>query len=411
MSSPPKPRPLFDQIDYLHEPPSDELKKSLAILPTAHAWDEYLLTRQFLLSYDGSEDTFNAYRREVERLCHWSWLVAKKDLKALTRHDMLDFIKFAGQPPKSWVADQSHPRFQTQGEKRVPNRAWRPFLKRTQKQRSTNTTNPHTLSTSSIRALFASLSSFFEFLVQEQYISQNPVKMIRQKKQYLPSTQQLRVTRKLTQVQWRCIIETARDMAHQSPLYERHYFLIQVFYLLGLRISEVAPSERHIPTMGDFFPDEHSRWWFKTVGKGNKYREIAVPDTLLEGLIRYRQSLGLSDLPARGEATALVPKQKGQGGLGVRQIRNLIQQCFDAAMLRLKAAGKQYEADDLRSATVHWLRHTSISADVTHRPRDHVRDDAGHESSIITDRYIDSDREARHASAKDKPLIIEEDRG
>ena len=38
-------------------------------------------------------------------------------------------------------------------------------------------------------------------------------------------------------------------------------------------------------------------------------------------------------------------------------------------------------------ATVHWLRHTGIFEDVKSRPREHVRDDAGHSSGAITDRY------------------------
>ena len=58
----------------------------------------------------------------------------------------------------------------------------------------------------------------------------------------------------------------------------------------------------------------------------------------------------------------------------------------------------------LLSATVHWLRHTGISEDVKIRPREHVRDDAGHSSSAITDRYIDIETRARHASAKKKPI-------
>lgn len=37
----------------------------------------------------------------------------------------------------------------------------------------------------------------------------------------------------------------------------------------------------------------------------------------------------------------------------------------------------------------HWLWHTGISEDVKIRPREHVRDDAGHSSSAITDKYID----------------------
>lgn len=55
-------------------------------------------------------------------------------------------------------------------------------------------------------------------------------------------------------------------------------------------------------------------------------------------------------------------------------------------------------------ATVHWLRHTGISDDVKIRPREHVRDDASHGSSAITDKYIDIELEERHLSAKRKRI-------
>jgi len=41
---------------------------------------------------------------------------------------------------------------------------------------------------------------------------------------------------------------------------------------------------------------------------------------------------------------------------------------------------------------------------VKHRPREHVRDDAGHSSSLITDKYIDINRQERHYSARKKPI-------
>ncbi len=62
------------------------------------------------------------------------------------------------------------------------------------------------------------------------------------------------------------------------------------------------------------------------------------------------------------------------------------------------------EAEQLAVATVHWLRHTGISDDVKIRPREHVRDDAGHSSSAITDRYIDIGLRERHASGKKKQI-------
>lgn len=86
-------------------------------------------------------------------------------------------------------------------------------------------------------------------------------------------------------------------------------------------------------------------------------------------------------------------------------LRRLVQLCFDEAAYLLRRKGLTEEADNLGAATVHWLRHTGISEDVKIRPREHVRDDAGHSSSATTDRYIDIEKQARYQSARNKKLI------
>lgn len=55
-------------------------------------------------------------------------------------------------------------------------------------------------------------------------------------------------------------------------------------------------------------------------------------------------------------------------------------------------------------ATVHWPRHTGISDDVKIRPREYVRDDAGHCSGAITDKYIDIELKELNKSTKRKPI-------
>jgi len=164
-------------------------------------------------------------------------------------------------------------------------------------------------------------------------------------------------------------------------------------------------TERWRPSMGDFERDLEGNWWFRTVGKGNKERQVSVSDDMLAALKRYRESRNLTPLPSPGESTPLVHKARGRGGItSTRQIRGIVQQCFDLAQLKMKEDGFSEEASQLSAATVHWLRHTGISEDVKHRPREHVRDDAGHGSSAITDRYIDVELTARHASAKKKRI-------
>lgn len=157
--------------------------------------------------------------------------------------------------------------------------------------------------------------------------------------------------------------------------------------------------------MDDFERDFEGRWWFRTVGKGNKERQVSVSDSMLKALKDYRKSRGLSELPSPGDYQPLIHKNKGHGGItSTRQIRGIVQGCFDAASEKLRAKGFADEASQLEAATVHWLRHTGISEDVKSRPREHVRDDAGHSSSAITDRYIDVHLSERHASARKKVI-------
>ncbi len=405
-----QPKALFGTLDNLADKP-DCVTQYLNSLSIETVKQEYKITCDFLESYGGSQDTFTAYRREVERLVHWAWLIAKKPIAALDRNDIRHFIEFVGNPPDAWIGTKTVQRFSRRNGQLIHNPEWRPFVVRIPKAQFKAGKTPdrisYRLTNASLAALFAVIGTYYTYLQQECYVKINPVQLVRQKSQIIQKQQSIKVTRKLSLIQWQFVLDAIEDLADVESEYERHLFLLTAFYLLGLRISELAETPGRIPAMGDFAPDKNSRWWFTTVGKGNKVRDVAVPDAMLDALKRYRRELDLPPLPTRGEQTPLVHKKRGRGGLGTRQIRNLIQYCFDLAIRKLEQAGKADEAADLATATVHWLRHTAISADVEHRPREHVRDDAGHENASITDRYIDTDRIARHDSAKNKPLLPE----
>ena len=195
------------------------------------------------------------------------------------------------------------------------------------------------------------------------------------------------------------------ERATAQPNYERHLFVLSIFYLLGLRISEVSSQAGAERTMACFYKDRKGLWWFEAIGKGNKTREVAVPDAMLDALLRYRKTLGLSGLPTPDEQTPLLPKHKGRGGLGQRQVRQVVSEAFTSAADALRQKGLVEDADHLMAATVHWLRHTAISDDVISRPGEHVRDDVGHANLSTTSLYIDVLDEQRHASAKEKKLV------
>jgi site-specific recombinase XerD len=393
---------LFDNIDYVNE-------HSVPVeytMPFAVA--EYQHALSFLQSYNGSQATFNAYRREVERLLQWSWLVANKSILVLRRVDIEEYMRFCKQPPVSWISTQKVPRFIVQNGQRCPNNKWRPFVatvsKTAKRQGKEASVKNYELSQIALEEIFAILSSFYKFLVQEEITDVNPIQLIRQKSKFLRKRQGKRPIRRLSPEQWQMVIGIVENMAIQDPdKHERTLFIMTALYAMYLRISELVASERWTPQMCDFQRDQDGHWWFTTVGKGNKERQIAVSDAMLGALKRYRQHLGLPLLPTPADTLCLLTKHRGKGAItDTSYVRKIVQLCFDKAILRLTEQNMQEEAQSLQSATVHWLRHTGISDDVKHRPREHVRDDAGHSSSAITDRYIDIEMQERHRSARDK---------
>ncbi len=400
------PTPLFDTLDHFKQV-NDNLSNAPG-LSAGNASADLQHATNFLYHYRGSLATFNAYRREIERLLQWSWFVVKKGVSTLNRGDIESFIEFCQSPPKSWIGTQNMHRFIEKDGVRTPNSAWRPFVvtlsKRDIKNGKKANAADYSLSNKAVQSIFSVLSSFYNYLIQEEYMTANPVAQMRQKSKFIRKQQQSATVRRLSELQWSYVIETAELMAKAKPsVHERTLFMMNALYSMYLRISELAANNHWEPQMGHFFKDMDGNWWFKTVGKGNKERNITVSDAMLEALKRYRANLNLPPLPAPGDTYPLIPKLSGKGPISdTRQIRNIVQDCFDQSCERLKKDGFTEEADTLISATVHWLRHTGISDDVKIRPREHVRDDAGHSSSMITDRYIDIELRERHASAKKK---------
>lgn len=397
MSKNKSPKALFDTLEEMPNPfkhPASSVDH-LVDAPVENALDEYRLANEFLYSYRGSPDTFSTYRRELEHFIQWCWLIGKIPIKAVQRDSIEAYAEFAKAPPAAWIGEKNVARFLNRNGERQPNSDWRPYV---------TTKGEYLISQSGLQSLFSVLSSFFNFLIQEGYLNANPVSQIRQKSKFLRRSQAKSQIRRLSPIQWSFVIEVAETLADNDPKgHERTLFVMNALFAMYLRISELVETPRWAPQMGHFQPDLEGNWWFTTVGKGNKEREISVSDEMLLALKRYRQSRGLNPLPTPGELSPLIHKTRGKGGItSTRQIRSIVQKCFDMAQENMRKKGLPEEAERLSSATVHWLRHTGISEDVKTRPREHVRDDAGHGSSAITDRYIDVERAERHASAKQK---------
>lgn len=398
------PKPLIDQLCHLGNPYTyaDQLLGRQPSLQQTYIRDDLLHTLSFLSAYNGNQATFNSYRREVERLLQWCWLIRQVSLTDLNRNSLEEYLQFCQAPPAAWCGDSQVARFKTKQSERVENPDWRPFITKS----INGIPRPYEISQKSLQAIFSILSSFFTFLQQESYIDINPISLIKQKSKYLQKRAYQEPVRRISNLQWDFVLEQAEKMAIDNPLeHERTLFIMHCLFGMYLRISELVADERSTPVMGDFYADEDGNWWLRVLGKGNKLRLVTVSDDMLDALRRFRRHLGLQALPHIGDQTPLIPKLRGRGPVtSTRQIRYVVQHCFDTSYDSMCQQGLNEEARELQVATVHWLRHTGISEDVKHRPKEHVREDAGHASMATTDRYIDTELRERHASAKYKRL-------
>ena len=210
---------------------------------------DFEMTRSFLQAYVGSMDTFNAYRRDIERLLHWCWHIAGKTLQQLKREDIEQFLLFCQKPPAAWIGISKTARFKLVNGERQANPNWRPFLvtiaKSARKKGHEPDKSAYSASNTAIKEIMAISSSFFQYLLIEEYVLSNPIALIRQKSRFVQKRQDHTKVRRLSNEQWNAILDTVTAMAEEHPQkHERTLFIISALYGMYLRISELAASDR-----------------------------------------------------------------------------------------------------------------------------------------------------------------------
>ncbi len=394
------PQPLFDTFEAFENSSASEYAADRPSIvdylklfePTINAHKDYQHVRSFLKSYNGRETTFRSYRTQVERLLLWSWIKCGKSVTSLKRTDAEAFMQFCCQPDADWIGDAVRQRFLLAEGVYSPNPQWRPFgslsKKATRKVAAENMveldTPQYAISAGSTRQVFAICSSFYKFLIEEEVPTGNPFKAIKQKSKWV-SKESRKVTPKvLSRLQWDYVIETAELMANQDPKHERSLFILATLFAMYLRVSDIVGIGDWKPTMGSFIKLKGT-WWYEVTGKGNKEARVSVKDDYLNYLKRYRVSRNLTPLPSPGETTPLLVHLNGKAGLTDRHVRKIVQVIFDQALERMKSEGRdEDEYNELRSASLHWLRHTSATFDAPFREMKHLQADLRHENMSTT---------------------------
>lgn len=315
----------------------------------------------------------------------WTVIAEIKPVSSLTHEDLTRYRQFLAdpQPASTWVTENGA-RYSTDDPR------WRPFASK--------------LESPSIKQAVVILNSMFGWLVESGYLRGNPLGLLRQRRRR-PAQ---RVERFLPTVMWQHVKEYVAAMPQGNLTEQRDHararWLTTLFYLTGLRISEVAAG-----TMGNFVREMDKsgkqRWWLDVVGKGLKHRRVPVSEELLAELMRYRQVHGLERLPTRNELIPLLlpfrRRASNASGEGVNRktVHNAIKDVFECAADWTEAEGGENveHAAHIREASAHWLRHTAASHMLDSKmDLRTVRDNLGHDSINTTSQYAHEEEDRRH---------------
>lgn len=354
------------------------LNRACGNRPQIAAENDVEAIKAWLARYGDTKTTFDNYRKEAERLLLWAVVELRKPVSSLTHEDLLVYQRFLAdpQPEGRWVMKK----------RKMPRNdpGWRPFA------------GP--LSPTSQRQAVLILNAMFSWLVTAGYLAGNPLALSRQRQRKAKP----RITRFLDEDLWLEVKRTIEHMPRETNRQREHYhrvrWLFSLFYITGIRISEVTQN-----TMGGFFcrkdRDGELRWWLEITGKGDKTRITPATNELMVELARYRREMGLNPLPVEDEHIPLVLPIGGRHQAMTRSaIHQITKQVFKntADNLKLRGLDAAGQIARLEAASAHWMRHTAGSKMAGQMDLRHVRDNLGHESLTTTNTYLHSEDDLRH---------------
>ncbi len=340
----------------------------------------------FLLEFRDSPLTLKSYAKEIERLLLWCIHIAHLNISSLRRNDLVEYQHFLKnpQPKLVWVGAKAARRLQDD----TANPKWRPFAK--------------ALSQTTINKVTTILDSFFNYLVQTNYLTGNPLAVERRRKRRNKQKSQL-IDRYLELDEIEAIINALNDYAiknesHAFQVARARYIILLLLYT-GLRINEAATHR-----MGHFIQRE-DKWFLRVTGKGKKLREIPVPDDLLSALIDFRRFTGLpSAEPKFRERTPLIPMQNMKQPISTRRIDQIIKWAFNLGATQFDVEQPR-RASKLRQASAHWLRHSYVTFLLdSGAPLKVAQENAGHSDIGTTMHYRHIAQTDRHNATQSLSL-------
>lgn len=329
----------------------------------------------WLEEFADSPRTHRAYTKEIERFYNWLVLVQGKSLAAVTRTDILAYEKLLTAPFASWCGPRNRKRHTDE---------WRPF--------------EGPLSPRSRAQALVIVGACFSFLVSARYLLGNPFVVGRARRRALKRKARKKGSTKGNYLSLPTFGKLARALElhiegiepskrYRLAAAERMLFAVRFLANTGLRREELAQAR-----MSDIERIEHPRtglpyWMMSVTGKGEVTRRVALNDSALDALQRYRVFHGAS-AHFSGNASAILLPLAGEGGpdrfLTDQMVYNIVQDALKVGEDYFVESDPETAARFAR-ATPHWFRHTfaTLLDDLGANPK-LIQLQLGHESITTT---------------------------
>ncbi|MAZ44049.1 MAG: hypothetical protein CMF48_02580 [Legionellales bacterium] len=351
----------------------------------------------FLREYKSAKLTHRSYLKEIERLILWCVYVEEIGISSLKREHLVQYREFLSdpQPTARWCGPRAN-RTLSDG---APNPNWRPFAK--------------PLSGPTIRKTISILDSFFNYLVQNNYLAGNPMAVDKRKKGKKSRSTDRWLERDEITATLTALDELATNLPEKKFEAQRAKFILLTLFYTGLRLAELTNH-----AMGNFSLIENE-WYLTVTGKGEKERRIVVVDEYLDVLTTFRKLIELdSPFPTYQEKTPIICALDKKNPLTDSRIWQIVKWSFTLGANYLErkthsdpenASVWEHKASKLRKASPHWLRHSYGTYLVKSGcPIEKVKELMGHSDISTTMIYVHIANNDLHASARGLSLDEED---
>jgi len=322
--------------------------------------------------------TQRSYRKEAERLLLWSILERKKALSSLSAEDATAYRNFLADPPPAWCGPRHHQRWSSM---------WRPL--------------EGALTPTALRQSLIILRSLFSFLMSQGYVTGNPFAAVA-----LPANPQrsLGSSRTLSFAQWDhvdALLQNQTDTESGRRLRRGMRWL----YATGLRLAEITSVKceyleqvHHAPADGQ----GSTAWLLSVIGKGGRSRQVPVPAELIEEfadeLARHGFERQVGAVTNQG--IHVLSRFNAESERPVPWSASGLYQAIKAFLAQAADKLEGVDAQQLRKASTHWLRHAHASHALQGRegqapvPIQMVQNNLGH-VSVGTTGYLATERDEK----------------